>query len=143
MFLVSFLVSPSCTEGKETGIILLWETLRRKKKGLKIISCLPQASMSTFPISPYSWHLFLFSITLISVLLSVSLFHLHLSLNLGQMPSCHCPPDSSGPGSKRKPDPEGLDMYKGGKGNIVMKDSGAKSRERRRSFPCRHTVSIQ
>lgn len=48
------------------------------------------------------------------------------------MPSCHYPPDSSGPGTNRKPDPEGLDMYEGGKVNIVIRDSGAKSRERRR-----------
>lgn len=103
----------------------------------------PLAARSTPPISPYSCHLFLFFTTLISFLWSISLFHLDLTLNRGLIPPCRHPPDSSGPGTNRKPDPDGLDMYEGGKVNIVMKDSGAKSRERRRSFPCCHTVSIE
>lgn len=119
------------------------ETSRRNCKGLKIISRLPQVSMSTFPISPYCWHLFSFSIAFIfgptlNLFISFSL----LCLNLGQMPSSHDPSNSSGPGTNRKPDPDGLDMYEGGKVDIVVKHSGANSRKKRPSFPCCHTVQI-
>lgn len=116
---------------------------KKKYQGAQDNQQTPLVARSTSPISPYSCHLYLFFTTLLSFLLLVSLFHLDLTLNLGLMPSCHYPPDSSGPGTNRKPDPDGLDMYEGGEVNIVMKDSGAKSRERRRSFPCCHTVSIQ
>lgn len=106
------------------------ETSRRNCKRLKIISRLPQVSVSTFPISPYSCHLFSFSIAFISVPLSIYLFRFYFSLNLGQMPSCHDPSNSSGPWTNRKPDPDGLDMYEGGKVDIVVKDSGTTAERR-------------
>lgn len=46
------------------------------------------------------------------------------------MPFCHDPHNYSGSETNRKPDPDGLGMYKGGKVNIVMKNSAAKSRNR-------------